>query len=578
MDDLQVGTGTVRVELCTDIYSQIRRFSAKTHCASGGSVTIPTGALVRRSGPVPNTVVKTRPSGVSASSTAVFRFVSTVAHSLSECRLDGGPWLVCKSPRRYTALVDGRHVLTVRAVSPSGRRDPTPARVAWTVDTVAPKITLQSPANGSTTGDEEPAFSGTAGTAATDAPKVTVKVFSGARASGLPVETLGTTVSRGSRTWLVAGARTLANGTYTARAQQSDRAGNTGLSKPSTFTISAATPPPPPPPSLSTFSIGGSVSGLSDGTVVLENNGGDDVSVSANGLFGFGKHEVAGAGYDVRVKMHPDGQQCTVSNGTGTVGSANVTGIAVSCTPLTFSIGGTVSGLADGDKVVLQDNGGDDLTVGTNASFTFGTRVAHGSGYDVTVKTSPDGEQCTVSDDTGTGTVGSMDVTSVVVTCTPQTFKIGGSVSGLSDGTLVLQDNGADDLSVTSDGTFTFATQVPHGRSYGVTVGGQPDGQQCTVTNGTGTVAAADVTNVAVSCVPLTFTIGGTVSGLDGTLVLDNGSDTVNVSASGAFVFATPVAHGGSYDVTVGTQPDGQQCAATTARGRWKRRTSRTSR
>ena len=48
MDDLQVGTGTFRVELCTDIYSQIRRFSAKTNCASGGSVTIPTGALVRR--------------------------------------------------------------------------------------------------------------------------------------------------------------------------------------------------------------------------------------------------------------------------------------------------------------------------------------------------------------------------------------------------------------------------------------------------------------------------------------------------------------------------------------------------
>ena len=180
-------------------------------------------------------------------------------------------------------------------------------------------MTLQNPANGSTSGDGEPAFSGAAGTAATDVPKVTVKVFSGTHASGLSVETLGTKVSRGTGTWSVAPARTLVDGTYTARAQQSDRAGNTGLSKPITFTI----PPcdrPPPPPSLSTFSIGGSVSGLSDGTVVLENNGGDDVSVSANGPFVFGKHEVAGAGYDVKVKMHPEGQQCTVSNGTGTGG------------------------------------------------------------------------------------------------------------------------------------------------------------------------------------------------------------------------------------------------------------------
>ena len=121
MDDLQVGTGTVRVEFCTDVYSQIRRFSAKTNCASGGALTIPTGALVQRSGPVPNTIVKTRPTGVSASSTAVFRSVSTAAHSVFECRLDGGPWLACKSPRRYTALVDGQHVLTLRAISPSGQ-------------------------------------------------------------------------------------------------------------------------------------------------------------------------------------------------------------------------------------------------------------------------------------------------------------------------------------------------------------------------------------------------------------------------------------------------------------------------
>ena len=73
--------------------------------------------------------------------------------------------------------------------------------------------------------------------------------------------------------------------------------------------------------------------------------------------------------------------------------------------------------------------------------------------------------------------------------------------------------------------------------------------------------------DVAVLCVPLTFTIGGTVSGLDGTVVLDNGSDTVNVSASGAFAFGTPVAHGGGYDVTVGTQPDGQQCAVNNGTG-----------
>ena len=41
-------------------------------------------------------------------------------------------------------------------------------------------------------------------------------------------------------------------------------------------------------------------------------------------------------------------------------------------------------------------------------------------------------------------------------------FSVGGSVSGLS-GTVVLQDNGGDDLSVTASGPFTFATKVATG-------------------------------------------------------------------------------------------------------------------
>ena len=56
--------------------------------------------------------------------------------------------------------------------------------------------------------------------------------------------------------------------------------------------------------------------------------------------------------------------------------------------------------------------------------------------------------------------MGSANVTSVAVSCTANTasFTVGGSVSGLS-GTVVLQDNGGDDLSVTASGPFTFATE-----------------------------------------------------------------------------------------------------------------------
>jgi len=78
-------------------------------------------------------------------------------------------------------------------------------------------------------------------------------------------------------------------------------------------------------------------------------------------------------------------------------------------------------------------------------------------------------------------------------------YAIGGTVSGLS-GIVVLQNNGGDNLSLSADGTFAFSTAVNDGAAYDVTVLSQPAGQTCTVADATGSVAGADVTNVAVSC------------------------------------------------------------------------------
>ena len=246
--------------------------------------------------------------------------------------------------------------------------------------------------------------------------------------------------------------------------------------------------------STASYSVGGTVSGLS-GTVVLQDNGGDNLSVTANGPFTFATSLASGAAYSVTVKTNPSGQTCTVSNGSGTVGSANVTSVAVSCANVaTFTVGGTVSGLSG--TVVLQDNGGDNLSVTANGPFTFATSLASGAAYSVTVRTNPSGQTCTVSN--GSGTVGSANVTSVAVSCANvATFTVGGTVSGLS-GTVVLQDNGGDNLSVTANGPFTFATSLASGAAYSVTVGTNPSGQTCTVSNGSGTIGSANVTNVAV--------------------------------------------------------------------------------
>ena len=79
------------------------------------------------------------------------------------------------------------------------------------------------------------------------------------------------------------------------------------------------------------------------------------------------------------------------------------------------------------------------------------------------------------------------------------TYSVGGTVSGLS-GTVVLQDNGGDTLSVSGNGSFTFATQLAQGAGYNVTVASYPTGQTCSVADGSGTMGAADVTDVTVSC------------------------------------------------------------------------------
>ena len=83
----------------------------------------------------------------------------------------------------------------------------------------------------------------------------------------------------------------------------------------------------------------------------------------------------------------------------------------------------------------------------------------------------------------------------------PQPQTVGGTASGVDGSGLTLQINGANDITVNANGSFTFGA-LPSGTAYTVTVRTQPSSprQSCSVTNGTGTIASGAVTNVAVSC------------------------------------------------------------------------------
>lgn len=323
--------------------------------------------------------------------------------------------------------------------------------------------------------------------------------------------------------------------------------------------------------STESFGVGGSVSGLEGRGLVLQLNGAEDLPIASDGSFTFPSALASGSEYEITVRTQPEApsQTCTVANASGTVGSGTASSATVTCATNAFSIGGTVVGL-EGDRLVLQ-NSNETVEVQADGTFSFPGKVASGGTYEVTVQTAPSDpvQACSIAN--GEGTVTNAEVTDVTVTCTRRQFTVGGIVGGLAGSGLVLRNNGADDLTITGDGAFTFATAIDSGRTYEVEVIAQPTSpaQECTVESASGTVETENVTSVRVQCVTVEFTLGGSVSGLAGSgLVLQNsGGDNLAIAADGPFTFATSLQTGAPYDVTVATQPSNLTQVCTVANG-----------
>jgi N-acetylneuraminic acid mutarotase len=268
----------------------------------------------------------------------------------------------------------------------------------------------------------------------------------------------------------------------------------------------------------STYTIGGTITGLTGSGLVLQNNGGNNLTVSANATsFAFSTPVASGATYLVTVLTQPAGESCVVTGGHGAA-MANVKNVSIACQKA-YTIGGQILGLT-GSGLVLQDNGGNNLTVSSSATsyaFTFdGDIPSGGAAYSITVLTVPSGQACTVSNSMGTATA---DVSNANVTCTTlagAAYTIGGTIAGLTGTGPVLQDNlginNADLLQIAGNGNFTFADPVVSGGGYDVSVLTQPATRDCVVNNGMGT-ASANVTNVGVICVSdFTWMGGGNVT------------------------------------------------------------------
>ncbi len=151
-------------------------------------------------------------------------------------------------------------------------------------------------------------------------------------------------------------------------------------------------------------------------------------------------------------------------------------------------------------------------------------------------------------------------MTLALAACWVGSATIGGTLSGLPTGASVtLQNNAKDNLTRTTNGSFTFATTVDENKPYDVTVLTQPAGATCTPSNASGNVdgTGSNVTNVVVTCV-ISDSISGTVTGLPAGFTVslaNNGGTPLIVGTDGAFAFPGIVAAGTAYNVTVSAQP-----------------------
>jgi len=165
----------------------------------------------------------------------------------------------------------------------------------------------------------------------------------------------------------------------------------------------------------------------------------------------------------------------------------------------------TVSGLAPGNSVELQNNGGDDLLIDDNVTAAFSVPLFAGESYAITVSSQPTMPNQTCVVNQGSGQVAPTGVTDIHVVCATNPYFIGGFVKGLlPNNNLELQNNGVDQLYINGSQSFSFAMPVDDQQAYDVIITEQADDpiQPCVVHNGQGLVSGDDVTDVLVVCQP----------------------------------------------------------------------------
>lgn len=284
----------------------------------------------------------------------------------------------------------------------------------------------------------------------------------------------------------------------------------------------------PPAP---TYTIGGNVTVTGGGALapglVLQVNAGDSLARSSTGTFTFATPVPSSTTYTVTVSTQPATQNCAVTNGSGTVGSTNVTNVGVACTPVpTRTVGGTINGLL-GSGLELRLNGTSSfVTTATGTfSFTFSPlQVGEGNPYTVTVATQPaiPAQVCSVVNGTGTVAVGA-NVTNVAVNCALPTPRFAYAAA--------FSDNLVSAYTVNATtGSLTFIASVADGNTSPIAVTADPGGRFVLVAS-----EGSSGANGAISAFAVNQTTGAL--SLIGSLTTGERPQAIAITPNRAFVY-----------------------------------------
>jgi large repetitive protein len=224
------GSGGLWSRTLTGLSDGSHSYTATARDAAGNTSGASNSRTVVVDTTAPNTVLTTGPLGATSSTSASFTFTADDPSASFECRLDGGAWTACSSPRTYATLTEGSHTFEVRATDAAGNTDQMPALRTWTVDTAPPAPpVITGPAEGATSSSGTLTVSGTA------EPGSIVEFFDGAASKGVTATSLG-----GSWSKVVSG---LADGAHAFTAVATDAAGNaSSLSSPRTVVVDTTFP------------------------------------------------------------------------------------------------------------------------------------------------------------------------------------------------------------------------------------------------------------------------------------------------------------------------------------------------